>query len=137
MVRPIMDHMAALAQAPEIAQPVVARIVIEMRRGQDHPGVPDLHGFHEIGPSGGPAAAIAPGVLSGVEPPPVGQATDGDTMGPAASLAHAGSALEPHPATNLQPIVGIKPPHLTEGQRGEKRGGATGGAQVPGVQHLK
>src|SRR6476660_9754928 len=29
------------------------------------------------------------------------------------------------------------PEAAVEGQRGEKRGGATGGAQVPGVQHLE
>ncbi len=72
MVRPIMDHVAALAQALEITQPVIARIVIEVRRGQDDAGFPHLHRFHKIGPPGRPASAITPGVLSGVEPTPVG-----------------------------------------------------------------
>jgi hypothetical protein len=32
MVRAIVDHMAALAEAFQVALPVVARIMIEMRR---------------------------------------------------------------------------------------------------------
>jgi hypothetical protein len=40
--------MAALAQALEIAQPVVSRVVIEMGRGQDDSGVPALRGFNAL-----------------------------------------------------------------------------------------
>jgi len=71
MVRTIVNHVA-LTRAAEIAQPVVARIVIEVRRGQNDTGLAHLRCFHEIGPSGGPAAVIALGVPSGVEPTPVG-----------------------------------------------------------------
>jgi hypothetical protein len=39
MVRAIMDHMTALAQAFQVALPVVARIMIEVRRRQDDTGL--------------------------------------------------------------------------------------------------
>jgi hypothetical protein len=32
-----------------VAPPVVARIMIEVRRGQNNAGLPDLYRFHEIG----------------------------------------------------------------------------------------
>ena len=50
MVRAIVDQMAALAQAPEIAQPVIARVMIEMRCRQDDAGRPHLRRLIEIGP---------------------------------------------------------------------------------------
>jgi hypothetical protein len=68
MMRPIVDHVATLAQALEIAQAVIARVMIEMRCGQDDAGLPYLCRFHEIGPASRPAAAVAPGVTCGVEP---------------------------------------------------------------------
>ena len=68
MVRAIVDHVAALAQALQIAPPVVTRVVVEVRRSQDHAGVPDLRGFDEIGPARRPTAAIAPNALRGIKP---------------------------------------------------------------------
>ena len=42
MVRAIVDHMAALAQALEIAQPIIAWVMIEMCRCQNDAGSPHL-----------------------------------------------------------------------------------------------
>jgi hypothetical protein len=106
------NHVPALAQASEVVPPVMARIVVEVRRGENDTGVPDLHRFDEIGPSGRPATAIAPSVTCSIEPTPIGQTADGHAMRPAASLAHAGGALEPHPPADLWPIAGIKLTHL-------------------------
>ena len=89
-MRAVVDHVAALAQALEIAQPVVAGVMVEMRCRQDHAGLPDLQRFHEIGPSGRPAAAVAPGAASGVEPASVGQTANRHAMRPAAYLATHG-----------------------------------------------
>jgi hypothetical protein len=73
MVRAIVDHVAALAQALQIAPPVVTRVVVEVRRSQDHAGVPDLRGFDEIGPARRPTAAIAPNALRGSNQRPSGR----------------------------------------------------------------
>ena len=71
VVRAIVDHVAALAQALEIALSVVARVVIEVCRGQNHTGVPGLRRFDEIRPARRAAAAIAPGAarVSNQRPP--------------------------------------------------------------------
>jgi hypothetical protein len=42
MVRAIMYHVAALAKAFEITQPIIARVMIEVRRRQDDAGSPHL-----------------------------------------------------------------------------------------------
>jgi len=83
-----------------------------MSGGQDHAGLPYLRYLHEIRPAGGPAATVAPGALSGIEPTPVGQAANRHAMGPPAALADAGSPLEAHAAADQRPIGGIKPPHF-------------------------
>jgi len=73
VVRAIVDHVTALAQALQIAPPVIARVVIEMRCSQDHAGAPDLRDFDKVGPAGGPAATIAPGTMGRIEPATIGQ----------------------------------------------------------------
>jgi len=42
MVRPVVNHVAALAEAFEIAQSVIARVMIEVSRRQYNPGSPHL-----------------------------------------------------------------------------------------------
>ena len=51
MVRAIMDHMAALAEAFQVALTVVARIMIEMRRRQDDAGLAEPHRLLDVRPS--------------------------------------------------------------------------------------
>jgi hypothetical protein len=101
-----------LAQALEIAPTVIARVMIEVRRGQNHAGSPHLCRLLEIGPSGRPAAAVAPRVTGGVEPTAIRQTAYSHAMWPAASLAHASGALEPHAPADLWPIAGVEPPHF-------------------------
>jgi hypothetical protein len=101
MVRPIVDQMAPLAQALEIAQPVIARVMIEVRRRQDDAGSPHLRRLLEVGPPGWPATAIAPSASRGIEPTSIRQTANGDAMRPTAPLANAGSALEAHAPADL------------------------------------
>src|SRR5271154_138601 len=112
VVRAIVDHVAALAQALEIALPVVARVVVKVCGGQDHTGLPRLRRLHEVGPAGGPAAAIAPTMTGSIKPAPTGQAANCHAVGAATSLTNAASAREPHPPADLRPIAGIELPHL-------------------------
>jgi hypothetical protein len=100
MVRAIVDHVAALAEALEIAQPIIAWVVIKVRCSQDDPRFPHLRCFLEIGPLARPAAATTPSVASGIEPTSIGQTANDHAMRPTASLANAGGALEPHAPTN-------------------------------------
>jgi hypothetical protein len=101
MVRSIVDQMAALAQALEIAQAIIARVMIEVRRRQNDAGLPQLRCLIEIGPPGWPTAAIAPRLSGGIEPTPIRQTANRNAMRPAAPLANAGGALKPYAATDL------------------------------------
>src|SRR5215472_8159001 len=112
MVRAIVDHVAALAQALDISQPVIARVMVEMRRRQDDASSPHPRSLLKIGPSRRPAAAVAPGVTRGIEPASVGQTVNRLAVGPSASLANTVGALETYAATDLRPVAGIKSPHL-------------------------
>ena len=113
MVRSIMDHVAALAETFQVALPVVARIMIEMRRRQDDAGLSERHRLLDIRPSRWPAPTITPRVARGVEPATIGQATDSLTMRPAASLADTTGALEAHASADLRPVDRVEPAQLT------------------------
>ena len=113
MVRTIMDHVAALTQAFQVALPVVARIMIEMRRRQDDAGLPERHRLLDIRPSRWPAPAAAPGVAHRVEPTAIGQAADGLSVRPAAPLADTTGALETHASADLRPVDRVEPAQFT------------------------
>src|ERR1700730_15664349 len=51
VMRPVVTQVAALAEAAEIAQPVVGRFVIEMRGGEHHPSGADPQNFDQVGPA--------------------------------------------------------------------------------------
>ena len=69
--------MAALAETLEVAQAVVARIMIEMCRGQNDAGLPHLYGVLDVWPACYFTATLPPSVELHVEPATVGQAADG------------------------------------------------------------
>ena len=72
MVRAIMDYMATLAEASQVAQSVVARIMIEVRRRQDDAGLSECRLLLDVRPSRWPALTITPNVARSVEPAAVG-----------------------------------------------------------------
>ena len=89
--------MAALAEASEVAEPVVARVMIEMRRGQNDARRPHLDGLLEVWPARHPAPGIAPSPTLRVEPAAVRKSPHSLPVGPPAGLAGATGALEAHP----------------------------------------
>ena len=95
MVRPVVDQVAALTQALQIARPIVARIVVEVCGGQDDAGPSYPCGLSDIGPGGGLALVIAPRMTGSVEPAAVRQAANGFAMWPAAPCeAASGMAFD-------------------------------------------
>jgi hypothetical protein len=68
VVRPVVDQVAALAKALQIARPVVSRIVIEMGGREDDTGLPQPGCLLDIGAACRLTAAVAPGLASGVVP---------------------------------------------------------------------
>src|SRR5689334_21568514 len=97
----VMHEMASLTEAAEIAQPVVAGIVVEMRGSEHNAGGILARHLLEVGPARRPATTVAPSATPRVEPAPVRKATNGEPMRPAAALTGARGALEPHPPAQL------------------------------------
>jgi hypothetical protein len=87
MIWTVVKHVAALAEAFEVPQPVVTRVMVKMRGGEHNARGAFGNHRQQIWPSRRPAAAIAPGPLRGIEPPPVGQAADQLRVRPATGLA--------------------------------------------------
>lgn len=103
-----MQQVAALAEAAQVAQPVICGIVIQMRRGENNPRRALPCQLFEVRPATGAATAVAPGLLLRVEPSAVRQATDGRAVGTAAALTNSAGALEADPPTEVTPMGGIE-----------------------------
>jgi len=112
MMRAIVDQMAALAKALEVAQPIVAGVMIEMCCGQNDAGLPHMHGLLDVRPSRRASTAALPGAASRVEPPAVRQASNSFAVRPATSFADAAGALEADASTELWPVDWIVPSQL-------------------------
>ena len=56
VMRPVMQHVTALAETLQIGEPVVRGIVVQMRRGQHDAGQADMGGVDQVGPACGSAA---------------------------------------------------------------------------------
>jgi len=108
VVRPVMQHMAALAEGAQVLHPIVGRVAVNMRRSEHYTGRPELGGFHKIGPPGRTPLSVPPGRRLLVEPPPVRQATDeGEVWSPTALTPTSGT-LEANAAAQLTPVRRIE-----------------------------
>jgi hypothetical protein len=74
MVRPIVQHMAALAEAAEVAGRIVGGIVVKVRGAQCYTGETRPAQLSRFRQSCAPAASIPPAQQRVVEPAPVRQA---------------------------------------------------------------
>ena len=61
MVRPIVQHVTPLAEAPEIGQPIVCRVAVQMRGGEHDTGRAKPRRLHQVGPARRTATAVTPG----------------------------------------------------------------------------
>ena len=94
MVRPIVQHVATLAEGAEVPQSVVGRVAIEMRGREHDARLPKPGRLDEIRPPGYSPTAIAPRGCPFVEPPPIRQAANEGEMRAPAALARTSGALE-------------------------------------------
>ena len=118
MVRPIVQHMAALTSRAEVLQPVVGRVAVKMGRREHDAGYPELGGVHKIGAPCHAPSAVAPGRCLPVEPPAVRQAADeGEMWSPTASAPTSG-ALEADIAAQFTPVRWIERPQLRADRHG-------------------
>ena len=119
----IVEHVTPLAERGEVAGPVVAWVVVQMRAGQDHAGDGETRGRAmpvRVGlsclkhlrwwqPAHPPAAAITPGAALGIPPGAVAQVRDVLPMQAAAALAAALGASEADDMGQLAPVDGVIP----------------------------
>ena len=144
----VMDHVAPLAERSEVARPVVARIVVEVRAGEHHardeqlrrglePGEHELLALDRVGmPERAHATTVPvppdPAII--VPPHAVAQVTDAPPVRTPAAFAPALGASEPDEARQLAPVDRVKPAMFgsdrhegdsdssTRGTEGEKAG---------------
>src|SRR3954469_15794243 len=127
--------MAPLAERLQVARPVVAGVVIEMRGSQVDRRDPDAAVVHDVGPGRRPPAAIAPRVVRRVKPPSVRQAADGlpmrPTAKPAAADAVRSTGLEADAGADLGPIERVEPAVRAEGHGRGGFGGLSAATSMP------
>jgi hypothetical protein len=108
MVRPIVQHVAALTERAQILHPIVGRVAIQVRRCEHNARHPKPSRLDKIGPSGRVPSAVPPRRCFFVEPASVRQAAKESEVRAATALAFSSSALEAHVAAQLAPVRGIE-----------------------------
>jgi hypothetical protein len=108
MVRAVVQHVTSLAEAPEIAEPVVRGVAVQVRGCEHDARLAKSGGFNQVRPSRGTAAPIAPRSAIFIEPAPVWQTTQRNEVRTAAPLASAACALETHSTAKLAPVRWIE-----------------------------
>jgi hypothetical protein len=93
--------MIALAQAFQVARPVVGGMVIEMGGGEHDTGASYTRCLDDVRPARPPPASIAQDVSVRVEPASIGETADGFAARPSAFLAQTARPLEPHMPAQL------------------------------------
>ena len=103
-----MDHVAALAEASEIAEPVVRRIVIKVGRGKDDPGRPHANHLLEVRPAGASTPPVPPGLPIWIEPSSVRERAHRGPVRATAVLTNPAGTLEAHPLAEFPPVRWIQ-----------------------------
>jgi hypothetical protein len=52
MMRAVVDQVASLTEAAEIARSIIAGVVVEVSRGKHNPSLPNASCFDNVGPPG-------------------------------------------------------------------------------------
>jgi hypothetical protein len=108
MVRPVVQHVAALTEGPQILQPIVGGIAVQVRRCEHDARHPEPSCLHKVGPTGRTPTAISPGRRLFVEPAAGRQAAEEGEKGSATALAPTSGALEADVAAQFAPVRGIE-----------------------------
>jgi hypothetical protein len=113
MIWAIVKQMVALAEALEVPQLVVARVMVNTLGGERNARGAFRDHRQQIWPSRPPSGAIASGPLHGIEPSPVGKAADQRCVRPAAGFAQGTSTLEPHTSAEFLSVGWMEAVQLT------------------------
>lgn len=120
MFGPVVQHVTALAERFQVAQPVVGGIVVEVGGRQHDTRRPGHAIIRHDQMVQGPTAPIAPylGVL--VPPAPVTKMADLAPVRPPTGLAVPLGAIEPHYGGQLRPIHRVEPLEVGSDWHGER-----------------
>jgi len=109
MLGRVVDHVAALAERFQVRWRTVARVMIEMRAGQDDVGHPNLRQC-EAALHRNPFALVrSPARRIGVPPASIAEMCDPPKVRPTALLAAPAGTLEPDRARQLLPVDRVEP----------------------------
>ena len=103
-----MQQVAPLTERPEVGEPVIGRVAVEMRGCEYDTGHPELGCIHKVGPAGQAPSSVPPSRCLLVEPPPVWQAADDGEVWSPTALAPTSGALEANVAAQLMPVRRIE-----------------------------
>jgi hypothetical protein len=118
MMRTIVDQVAALTKAAQVAKSIVGRIMIKVRGGKHDMRCPHLSDLFQIRPASDAPASVAPRLPCLIVPSPVRNAAHSGAMRPAAALAYAASPLEANPPAELTPMSRIQVAKLSPDRHG-------------------
>ena len=107
-MRPIMQHVASLAERTQVREPVVRGIAIKVGGGEHDTSGAQPCCLDQVRPACEPASPIAPSSGGLVEPTSVRQTPELCEVRAATSLALTVSTLEPHPTAQLTPMRRIE-----------------------------
>ena len=118
MLPTVLREVASLAKRHEIARLIVRRIVVAMRRRQNHPRRLERLQMLGLGPLERPSSSAPPSFGCLVPPAPVGKSKDRPVMRPAATLTASTSPPEADHGRELRPINRVKPAVLWPDRHG-------------------
>lgn len=96
MVRAVVQHVATLAEAPQIGEPVVSRIAVEMRGGEHDAREAKPGCFDQVRPTCQATSTVPPGRGFLIKPATIRQAPELHQVRATADLAKPASKLEPY-----------------------------------------
>lgn len=108
MMRTVMNYVAALAKASQVAKPIIGWVMVKMRRGEKNSRCLHAGKLFQIRPAGAAPPPVAPGLPFLIVPPSVRKTPHRCPMRPAAALADPSGALKTHPPAEFPPMRGIK-----------------------------
>jgi hypothetical protein len=87
MMLTVVDQVAALTKAAQVAQPIVGRIMIKVCSGKHDMRRPHANDLLQVGPTSAASASVTPRLLCLIVPSPVRQAAHSGAVRSAATLA--------------------------------------------------
>ena len=107
----VVQHVAALAERFQVRGPVVGRVVIEMRAGEDHARSPQRRSPQSQGRQlrERPPLSIAPAPRLPIPPATIAQVADGSSMRAATTFAPPLRPSETDRGRELRPVDGVEP----------------------------